>query len=301
MHDTDRVFKNLSTVSVIVPTTCSSPREPLINRAIESILTQTGIDLEVLVIANGNHIDEKLIGSLERNSRLQVVRLTQGNVSAARYAGVERAKSEYFCFLDDDDEYLPGALKKRVDLFQTNSLADVIVTNGFEHLDGEDVIFVKAEFIEEILDNQGRSFLKKNWFASPAALFRSNSVSPRLFDFNLKYFEWTYLFFLLTCENIRFHFDESLTYRKHEDNTLSISKSAEYAMAHPEFLLTLLKFPLEPELQHIINDKYISALNGLSNFELRRGNRWAAWKAHLKCLGNGGWKYLPYTRRFVLP
>jgi hypothetical protein len=120
-----------------------------------------------------------------------------------------------------------------------------------------------------------------------------------LFDFQYKYFEWTYLFFLLLSERKRIYFRDALTYRKYEDNPLSISKSVEYGSAYPGFLLKLMALKLEPDVKRGIKAKYLNALNTQANLELSQGRKWRAWQAHLKCLSSGGWRYLAFTRHLL--
>ena len=122
----------VNTVSVIIPTMCQANRADLLHRAIESIVSQSGVALDVVIVVNGDKFDDDLVANLEDDPRLRVLRRDEGNVSAARYTGLQKAVGDYFCFLDDDDEFLPNALKQRVALFSTHTDADVIVTNGFE-------------------------------------------------------------------------------------------------------------------------------------------------------------------------
>lgn len=288
------------TVSVIVPTMCEGSRSSLLNRAIQSILSQSDVSLEVLIVVNGKKFDPQLLSVLQQDDRLKIIHLEEANVSSARYEGVLRATSDYFCFLDDDDEFLPGALNKRVSLFVEHDDADVIVTNGFEHRNGEDVPLVEPGSAEDILKTPGECFLSRNWFASPAALFKRSSIGPRFFHFNFKYFEWTYLFFLLLSENKKVHYDEVFSYRKYEDNPLSVSKSIEYSLGYPNFLNTLKQLPLSPNLKRIIHEKYITALNTQSNLELKSGLLARAWMTHIKCMFKGGWRYIPFTRHLLI-
>lgn len=288
------------TVSVIIPTMCEASRSELIYRAIESVLSQSGIILELLIVINGARYDQQLATTLQENNRLTLIWLDIANVSTARYVGVCRAHGEYFCFLDDDDEFLPGALQGRVKLLTKYADADIVVTNGFERRSGIDSPLVTIESSNEIMKDLADSFLRKNWFSSPAALFSAKTIESDLFNFNYKYFEWTYLFFLLLSKGKHFRYDEMLSFRKYEDNPLSVSKSLEYTKDYPSFLRSLMAMPLDPGIKSKINDKYITALNTRSNIELNQGLLVRAWISHLHCLAAGGWKYISYTRHLIL-
>ena len=116
-----------------------------------------------------------------------------------------------------------------------------------------------------------------------------------------KYFEWTYLFFLLLSRGKRFYYIETLTYRKYEDNPLSVPKYIEYGIAYPDVLQSLVQFPVASDIKRLIRNRYVTALNTQSGIELRQGYWSQAWKTHIKCLINGGWQYLPYTRHLLIP
>jgi glycosyltransferase involved in cell wall biosynthesis len=287
-------------ISVIVPTTCEQKRADQIQRAIQSIEQQQGARIEILIIVNGDQYDTDLLLKLKNNPSLRIIQLANGNVSAARYQGVLESTAEFFCFLDDDDEFLPGAMAKRVSLFAHESGADIVVTNGYLHKHG-DKLLVPAGLSESINTTPATMFLATNWFASPSCSFRRKSIEQSLFDLRYKFFEWTYLFFLLLSKGKRFHFDESLTYRIHQDNPLSVSKTIEYFDAYPDFLLKLKLLPLEPSIQKALAKKYVIALNSLSNLHLKQRDVKNAWAFHIKCLMSGGFGYLPYTRHLVLP
>lgn len=288
------------TVSVIIPTTCESARAAGLMRAIGGLLDGQGVAVEVLVVANGARVDAQLLASLQSDSRLRVLRVEEGNVSVARHAGLLAARGAFFGFLDDDDEYLPAALATRLAAFEGRPEVDVVVTNGYEHERGVDRPLITLP-AEELQRDLAASFLKQNWFASPAPLFRAASIDPALFAIPHRFFELSYLFFALLSKGCRFHWDAALTYRVHKDTAASASKSADFALAYPAFLESVAALPLPPALRQGLRRKYLSALNAQANAHLAAGRRGPAWRAHLKCLTHGGWAYLPYTRRLLLP
>lgn len=283
-------------VSVIIPTTCEKAREESIRRALASVYEQAS---EVVVVVNGERSDSSLLKQLRADTRLIVLQLTEGNVSKARLAGLRRSTSPFFCFLDDDDEFLPGALAQRMALFEDR--VDVVVTNGYEHRHGSDQPLVPPAIAATANSDPAGSFLSFNWFASPASMFRASTVGQELLDIKLRHFEWTHLFFSLLLAGKSIRYGDCLTYRKFEDNPLSVSKSAEYAQAYPSFLRSLSTMDLDSRTKGLLKAKTVVALNGLSVMELARGRRRAAWKAHAQCIAMGGWRYVPYTRRLLAP
>lgn len=283
-------------VGVIIPTTCDIRRAAQIHRAIESVLSQQGVAVELLLVVNGAHVDEALYRRLLQ-SRAAVIRLPEGNVSQARYAGVLATKAPFFSFLDDDDEFLPGALATRLAAFEP--AVDCVVTNGLER--GEsDRPLVMPEMAVQIRQDPVQAFMQHNWFASAGSMFRRATAEPELFDIEHRYFEWTWLFFLLVAAGKRVRYVDEMTYRVWKDSPVSASASAEYAMANADLLAALVRLPLPPAALAELQRKHQAALNRRSQLHLEQRQRLHAWRAHLACLRAGGWRYLPFTRKLLV-
>ena len=99
-------------VSVVLPT---FNRAHLIGRAIQSVLEQTLVELELIIVDDGSTDDTgALLGAL-RDPRVRVLRLdTNRGVSRARNAGIAVARAAWVAFLDSDDEWDPLALELRL-------------------------------------------------------------------------------------------------------------------------------------------------------------------------------------------
>lgn len=110
-------------VSVIVTT---YNRFELLCSAIDSILTQTYSNIEIIVVddcstdATENKI-ENFIGQIKyvRNDK-------NIGLSASRNVGISVSSGTYISFLDDDDEILPQKVALQVELFNENKSADVV-------------------------------------------------------------------------------------------------------------------------------------------------------------------------------
>lgn len=101
-------------VSVIIPTI---NRPKLLMRAVNSVLKQSFTNLELIVVVDGP--DEATLSalSLVNDPRLKPLALPKsGRSSAARNAGVEKAKAEWIALLDDDDEWLPTKLDYQLEI-----------------------------------------------------------------------------------------------------------------------------------------------------------------------------------------
>ncbi len=104
------------TVSVIIP---AYNRATLLPRAIDSVLSQSGVDFELLVVDDGS--DDDTAALLKGyGSRLTVISQAHQGVSAARNAGIRAARAPLLAFLDSDDWFLKGKLARQSTLMLAN-------------------------------------------------------------------------------------------------------------------------------------------------------------------------------------
>jgi glycosyltransferase involved in cell wall biosynthesis len=79
-----------------------------IERALESIASQTVPPDEILVVDDGSADEEsKFLSNLQKRFGFKIVSQANGGQSSARNNGISRAKSPYVCPLDQDDYFLP--------------------------------------------------------------------------------------------------------------------------------------------------------------------------------------------------
>lgn len=93
-------------ISVIVPVYNVEKELP---RCIESLLTQTYSNFELLLINDGSSdgSPEIMERYAEKDSRIRTLHKKNSGVSSARNRGLEQAKGEYVCFVDADDAVAP--------------------------------------------------------------------------------------------------------------------------------------------------------------------------------------------------
>lgn len=79
-----------------------------IERALDSVAGQTVAASEVIVVDDGSTKEEaQTLVSLRQKYEFKIVTQENGGQSSARNNGVSSAQSDYVCFLDQDDYYLP--------------------------------------------------------------------------------------------------------------------------------------------------------------------------------------------------
>lgn len=111
-------------ITVIIPT---YGRPKYLLRAIKSVLNQTYTNLEIIIVDdNGrntkNQIEtEEKILSLNNDKINYIIHNTNMNGSVARNTGIEFAKGNFICFLDDDDEFLNTKLEQQYNKLSNKS------------------------------------------------------------------------------------------------------------------------------------------------------------------------------------
>ena len=97
-------------ISVIIP---SHNRAGLLPRALDSVLAQSQPVAQIIVIDDGStdHTAQLLAG---RYPRVDYIRQPNRGVSAAKNAGLARARHEWLCLLDSDDSWRADKLEKQV-------------------------------------------------------------------------------------------------------------------------------------------------------------------------------------------
>ena len=115
-------------VSVILP---AYNGEKFIAAAIDSVLSQTYKDYEVIVVNDGSvdgtaRILDKYAG------KIRVVSQENGGIAKARNVAIENSKGEYLAFLDQDDLWLSDKLELQVPLMEKNK--DVGLTYTDAHI-----------------------------------------------------------------------------------------------------------------------------------------------------------------------
>lgn len=98
-------------VSVIIPT---YNRRELVQRAIDTVLTQTRPVQEILVIDDGSTDGTGEALSRAFGNRIRYVYRSNGGVSSARNHGLSLARGRYLALLDSDDEWLPRKTELQV-------------------------------------------------------------------------------------------------------------------------------------------------------------------------------------------
>lgn len=150
-------MQNNPVVSVLIPIFNT---EKFLRRAIESILCQTLLDWELILIDDGSADSSSDICDeyAMKDSRIYVFHRSNQGVSATREFAVQHAKGKYIQFVDGDDWIEPRMLEKMVVEAEKND-ADIVGCNfASEFKDhSEEHCFTydsKDDFLHKVVSNQ---------------------------------------------------------------------------------------------------------------------------------------------------
>jgi hypothetical protein len=115
-------------VTVVIPThNCG----PLVVQAVESVLAQTSVPSQVIVVDDGSTDDtsERLAGYRDR---IRYIHQSNQGVSTARNRGIAEARNDIIAFLDADDVWHPRKIEIQLEALAKHQDLGILGTRGFD-------------------------------------------------------------------------------------------------------------------------------------------------------------------------
>lgn len=159
--------------------TAFNPDTQMLARAVASALRCERV-VGVTIVDDGSAVP---VRSPVDDSRVEVVRQANGGPSAARNAGLDRARADYAVMLDDDDEFIPEGVAAAVALARRLDAAGVLVGRVEASGDGrERRREAPPEWADRAMPRPGDAF-------RPIQLFNASGtmVSRRAIEQGLRY------------------------------------------------------------------------------------------------------------------
>lgn len=165
---------SMEQISIILPT---YNRAYCISRSVESVLDQTYLAWELLVVDDGSTDDtEKIVAAYaETDERVHYHRQVHNRgVSAARNEGIRQAHYEYIAFQDSDDIWRKDKLEKQMEVFKECSKTGLVycAMQGTGQ-DGSEIRIPSNEIDQQLL--QGNLYgllLQGNVIGAPTVVVR---------------------------------------------------------------------------------------------------------------------------------
>ena len=177
----------MANISVIIPT---YNRAEYLVKAVDSVLSQTYQDVEIIIIDDGSTDNTKEVLK-KYTGKPQAIKYTYQNnagAAAARNAGLKMAAGEYIAFLDSDDLWLPEKLEKQIKMMEDNPYFDMIFCDMRQECDGK---IIYNSFLREVSKfNYKREInledlLARNFIFTPTILIKKKCFADGLM-FNQK-------------------------------------------------------------------------------------------------------------------
>lgn len=147
--------KKMELVSVVIPT---YNRSKTIKRAIDSVLAQTYLNIEIIIVddCSADNTENIVLENYKDNNRVKYIRL-KNNLGAciARNIGIKNSKGKYVAFLDSDDVFYKDKIEKQIIAIKKSNM-DLCASDYYRiNKDGSKCIIKtctnKNEIYEELL------------------------------------------------------------------------------------------------------------------------------------------------------
>ncbi|MCC5827188.1 glycosyltransferase [Alkalimonas sp.] len=285
-------------VTVIIPTTAEEKRFKSLKNAVSSIREASSKPIGITVVVNGQRFSSIVVEWIKSQSDINYIYSEKGSAPHAQLIGRQSVQTDFFCFLDDDDEFLPYAIDTRLEKIKENPGTGVVVTNGYTLKSGTKKI--QYQNLEQLVNSGIDGLLVSNWLGSCNHLMRTSIVSSSFFDDYHPYYEWTWLAFKLCDKKITLAAIDTTTFI-YNDTEGSASKSLDYRISYEKLALKMLKKVKERRHKSLIKIKLSNHYHRMAEYELKKENFSSAVKFHVKSLASNGLiKYIMFTRHIII-
>jgi hypothetical protein len=160
-------------VTVIIPV---RNRPDLLREAVESVLSQTYRQVEIVIVDDGSVDDTALVAEELRSASampIEIVRLAEsGGPGPAREQGRMRARGEFIQYLDSDDLLLPSKLQLQVEGLRRFPECGVSYGKTVYTRQGEAFQAVAWKRTGEKIESMFPSFIMSRWWGTSTPLYR---------------------------------------------------------------------------------------------------------------------------------
>jgi len=281
-------------VSEIIRSTGDASRTAVLKRAVRSILDQSGVGIDCIVVFNGTSYDREALAWVQEQPNTRLVLLGGPDKAAATLLGRSLVTSDFFIYLDDDDEFLPGALCFAANYLMEHPRIDCVATNGY-YVEGDNVRILLEDAWRFAQDGYIPSLLRgRNWLASCGGMFRTATVGKKYFDDLTRHREWTLIAFRVASD-LNVQFVNTPTCRVYSIPG-SQSKRTTYVDAAVETLDAMLRWNRDPRNVPGLRKRQADAYRNAASYYRMQGDFARAWQMLWRALWlPGGWHHLPYA------
>ena len=158
-------------VSIITP---AFNARATIGYTIESVLSQTFSDFEMIIVDDGSTDNTAQLINNIKDERIVYIFQSNKDRAEARNHGIGIARGDYIAFLDSDDLWMQDKLEKQVPLLDENPEIGLVYSDlyYFAHQTGEDLL----QYSKKVKLHKGtvpvRLIIERNFIQSPTPIIR---------------------------------------------------------------------------------------------------------------------------------
>lgn len=164
--------------SVIIPT---YNREKILSRAIDSILTQTFDNFELIIVDDGSTDKTEALVRNYKDERIIYIYKENGGQNSALNRGLKEARGCYIAFCDSDDAWLPLKLEKTYEKYMEDEEISVVYCWTGVNRNGQ-VELARNDYLE---GNVYKEVLTQGYLTSPTFLSCKKSCFETIGAFDL--------------------------------------------------------------------------------------------------------------------
>jgi glycosyltransferase involved in cell wall biosynthesis len=160
-------------------------RRELVRRAVDSVLSQTRRDFEVVVVDDGSTDGGGETVRTNCNARVRVIVQGNGGDCSARNRGIREAHGEWIAFLDSDDEWSPEFLERTLGFVEQHPAVAAVFTNILNFREGKPWLRVPfnaprvlEDYFKFALKNGGRGITASSSLVSRRAIMEAGGFPP---------------------------------------------------------------------------------------------------------------------------
>lgn len=171
LNNSENIEQNNPLISVIIPV---FKVEEFLNRCIESVVKQTYINLEIILVDDGSPDECPRICDewAQKDTRIIVIHKKNGGLSSARNAGINISSGKYITFIDSDDwvskDYVEYLYNLLIYYDADLSIASYVCAskynqNMFEHVNIVEKCITGRDFLLKILKVNTQENVQYAW------------------------------------------------------------------------------------------------------------------------------------------
>jgi glycosyltransferase involved in cell wall biosynthesis len=221
-------------VTVVIP--CYNQAH-FVGEAIESVLSQSYRNFEVVVVDDGSTDNTSEVASRYGEEGVRLIRQENRGLAGARNTGIRHSRGEFLVFLDADDRLLPDALEAGLRCFEAHPEC-ALVAGHSRFIDVDGLLRAEPRPPEPIGSDLYTALLERKYFVIPGAVMYRRGVieSVGAFDTSLNATEDYDLYFRIAKKfPVYWHHEVVLEYRKHG---ASMTRKAGLMLQHTVVVLS---------------------------------------------------------------